>query len=436
MSGSRFRGTSWKTLDRVIGSSLAHDSGWVFVGQGMSYAFQVGYFILLVRMLGVEQYGVFAGAVALAGIAAPFGSLGAGMLFMQYVTRDPSEFQRYWGNVFLSTAGMGILLVVLLRAAAPHFLSTGSAAIIVPVAIASCLLAQFIQSVVQIFQSYQRMRVAAFWSTLMNLLLFLAGVGLFLAFRRITAEQWAVTFASVSAVIALAGAFAVTMQYGRPRLEPRLTLRRAAEGVTFSVSSSTTSFYSDFDKTLLSHYGMNIANGFYTAGFRIITMASLPVYSVEWASLPRFFQEAKNGVPAVVRQAHKILRHVCLIGALAGAGVLLLSPVVPHLLGQGFAHSVSVLRWLFLLPVFRSVHYIMGAALTGTGYQRYRTAAQILVALLNLGLNLLWIPEHSWLGAAMASLISNGALAAICWTLIVYLARRSPGMPRTDGRAA
>ena len=57
----------------------------MLAGQGFSLLLQATYFVLLARLLGVGEYGVFAGAFAFVGIVMPYSSLGAGTLFMRYV---------------------------------------------------------------------------------------------------------------------------------------------------------------------------------------------------------------------------------------------------------------------------------------------------------------------------------------------------------------
>ena len=47
-------------------SSLARNAGWMMVGQSLNLILQSVYFILLVRLLGVEEYGIFAGAATIA----------------------------------------------------------------------------------------------------------------------------------------------------------------------------------------------------------------------------------------------------------------------------------------------------------------------------------------------------------------------------------
>jgi O-antigen/teichoic acid export membrane protein len=421
----KFKTMLVEKVSQVQRSTLARDAGWVLAGQGASFLLQLAYFVLLARMLGVEQYGIFVGATAFVTIAMPFSALGSGMLFMRHVSTNPNQFARYWGNILLSTFAANVLLVPILCLIAPHLLNSASASILLPVALANCLMAQVTQGVVQIFQTYQRLQAAACWSTAMNLLRFAATGFMMILVRHVTARDWALVSMIISAVIALSAAVTVTAQYEFPRFEPRLMFTRASEGLLFSVSSSTASVYNDIDKTMLSHYGMNIANGIYTTAYRIIDVASLSVVSVEWAASPRFFRDGKNGSLPVVRRANTILKHIIPIGALAGVAAFICAPLIPHLLGAAFAPSILALRWLCLLPVFRGVHQITGGALTGCGYQRYRTTAQIAVALLNLSLNVFWIPAYGWMGAAWASLITDCALGVLCWTLMAWVAHRA-----------
>lgn len=412
-------------LERIRQSHMARDTGWVMGGQGVSFVLQAGYFVLLARVLGVEQFGVFAGASAFVSLATPFSSLGAHMLFMRYVTEDPRQFARYWGNILLSSVAANTMLVIVLWAAAARLLNPASAAVIVPVALANCLLGQLIQGVAVIFQTYRMMHLVALWNSTLNALRFVAVVLMMLVLHHATSRQWAWTSASIALVVSVLAISVVTVRFGRPRLDPGLMIAGVGEGLLYSMSGSTASAYNDLDKALLSHYGMNVDNGLYTTAYRIIDVAAIPVSSLESASLPRFFEMAKDDVSAAVRFAFRILGRAALVGAIVSIAAFLCAPLIPILLGSSFAQSATALRWLCLIPLFRSVHQITGAALTGTGHQKYRTGAQIAVALLNLGLNLLLIPSHGWLGAAWASLITDGMLGILCFSTLTWIGRNA-----------
>jgi O-antigen/teichoic acid export membrane protein len=106
--------------------------------------------------------------------------------------------------------------------------------------------------------------------------------------------------------------------------------------------------------------------------------------------------------------------------------MFLAAPLIPLVIGKGFAESVLALRWLSLLPAFRGIHQLTGSAVTGLGFQRYRTRGQIAAAVFNLGLNLWLIPRYGWHGAAWTSLATDGGLAIVNLFLLQSLQHRTP----------
>jgi O-antigen/teichoic acid export membrane protein len=216
----------------------------------------------------------------------------------------------------------------------------------------------------------------------------------------------------------------VTWKFGWPRFVPRLLLTRSGEGFVFAVSGSTTSAYNDFDKVMLGHYGMTVANGIYSMAYRVINIATMPIQSIEAAAFPRFFREGSKGVAAVQPLAVKILKRTTLLGLAAAIGIFLLAPIAPFFIGKGFERSVSALRWLCLIPFFRSFHLCAGDAIAGVGQQKYRLVCQLIAAVTNFLMNLYLIPHYSWLGAAIASLITDGGLAVLMWSVFLWLRRR------------
>jgi hypothetical protein len=102
---------------------------------GVNILFQAAYFILLARLLGVREYGIFAGAFAFVSIAFPYSALGSGLIFVRYVSTNSNNFAVYWGNILLATFGVGSLLTVLMVWIAPHLLNPASVSLILMVAL-------------------------------------------------------------------------------------------------------------------------------------------------------------------------------------------------------------------------------------------------------------------------------------------------------------
>ncbi len=156
----------------------------------------------------------------------------------------------------------------------------------------------------------------------------------------------------------------------------------------------------------------------------LIDLATMPISSIQMASEPRLFQLGAISLQGAATFGRRLLKRGLLTSAIAAVGMFLLAPLIPLLVGKGFTESVSALRWLCLIPVFRSIHGITGGVLTGAGLQRYRTMAQITAVAINFGLNLWLIPRHGWHGAAWASLATDGALGIINWSVLEWALSR------------
>lgn len=419
-------------IQKIRSSKLAHNAGWMLVGQGLSFVLQAGYFVLLARLLGVREYGVFAGAFAFASIAMPYSTLGSGLLFVRYVGAEPAEFAHYWGNIILSTIVAGAVLSGVLCLVAPHVLNSASAAIILPVGIGNCVLAQMVASMGFVFQTYERLQMTAALNVLTNALRLIAVGAMALVLAHATAKDWALASLAISFIAAVIGFFLVCVRFGRPSFVPRLMITRLWEGLGFSLGWSAQSIYNDVDKTLLSHYGMNVENGIYTMAYRIVDIATIPITALDAAALPRYVRDSATDVQSVSRLAGRLAIRASLVGLLLSGCMFLAAPLIPHVLGGGFTEGVQALRWLCLLPALRGIHQLTGCALTGMGLQRFRTVAQIGAAVLNLALNLWLIPRHGWLGAAWTTLATDGLLAVATWLLLRYLSKVPPLSQRVN----
>lgn len=411
-------------LHRYRSSQLARNTGWMLIGQGAGFFCQAAYFVLLARLLGSAEYGVFAGAFAFTSILASYSPLGTGTILLRYVSGDPKAFAPYWGNILMVTLGTSGFLVLCLFIVAPHFLNAASAQLVLPAAISNCLCAQLTTEIGRIFQSFEKMRFTALMNLLTNLARVLTAASMLMLMHHASAWQWAVASMTVSGLATLVSVITVLIYFGKPIFRFSIFRKHAWEGVGFAFASSTSSIYNDLDKTMMSHYGMNQANGIYTMAYRIIDFATMPVFSIRDAAIPRIFIRGRSGLRSASEFTYQLLKKVFLVNIMIFVGLILIAPFVPRMVGHGFIETVIALRWLALIPLFRGIHQMMGSALTGSGLQRYRTGAQLTAAGLNLGLNIWLIPKYGWRGAAWASLLTDGALALMNTVIVRLLVKR------------
>lgn len=411
-----------KLFEKLKKGSLGRNAIWTLAGHGLSLVFQAAYFILLARLLGSQQYGIFVGAAALVAIVSQYSSLGSGMVLLRYVSHDHQKFSAYWGNAILTTLVVGSLLVLVMNLLGSALVGAQSASVVMLVALGECTCAKIAECAGQAFQAFEKMRTTALLTAMTSFVRFIAVCALITTSHHATARQWARASLYVSLISAFLAVLAVSVWLGKPLFQLKLAFKSIAEGFGFSFASSTTSIYNDLDKTMLSRYGFAEANGAYSVAYRIVDFSCVPMRSLHFAALPRFFKKGASGISECTAFARKILKTTFPYALLSALALFLVAGIVPLIVGRSFAESAHALRWLCFLPVFRSLHLSAGDTLTGIGRQPLRTGSQVVAAGVNLALNLYFIPRYSWRGAAWVSLITDGLLAAANWLVLTRLA--------------
>jgi O-antigen/teichoic acid export membrane protein len=394
----------------------------MFLGYGLKVIVQAGYFILIARALGPTEYGTFVGTVALIALVAPFGGVGSGNLLVQNVSRNRELFAEYWGNALLVSVVSGLALLGLVLSVA-HFMLPASIpwTLILLVSLADILGVKGAEMGAQAFQAMDELRFTSFLTFLPYVLRLIGAILVFLNWRHATALHWGWFYFGCTVVSATIAISLVTYKLGAPRLALARIPNEITQGFYFSSSQSAQTVYNDIDKTMLARFSTLEATGIYAAAYRLIDVAFTPVRSVLNAAYANFFRHGKAGVAVSFSYAKKILPKMMGYSLVIFVGLFVAAPIVPIVLGREYSGSVEALRWLALLPFFKALHYFLADALTGAGYQRIRTLAQIGVAVFNVGLNLWLIPAYSWRGAAWSSLASDAALVLAMYTAVMFV---------------
>ena len=407
-------------IARVRRSTLTQNTLWMLVGQIARNVIQAIYFILVAQALQPAGYGAFVAALAMVMIAAPFASLGAGAVLVKNVARDATTLPVYWGNALVIVAISGLALLVLILGAA-HVLLPSSIplALVLALGVAELLFARTVDLCAQVFQAFQQLK----WTSAIQLSLsswrLLSIAVLYAILHTPTPLQWSLGYLAATAAATATSGLLVHLRHGRPRLvidRARMELR---EGAYFSIGLSAQSIYNDIDKTMLSRLSTLATAGIYGAAYRIIDVSFSPVSALLSASYARFFQHGAQGLPGTVRLARKLLPPAAAYGVAAGVALILVAPLVPLVLGTRYALIAPMIIWLAPMPLLRACHYFLADALTGAGHQRSRSVLQLVVAGVNVMLNLWLIPIYSWRGAAWTSVGCDSLLAiGLLWAVV------------------
>ena len=397
---------------------------WAMVAQGGRVFLQAAYFVLIARVLGVQGYGTLAAALAIVYCFAPFAGWGSGSLLLMRSARDPGAFPSYWGNALLCTALSAVPVMLATVGICVWILPSISWQLILVLGMAEFIAGRLTETSAQAFQAFDRMALAAQMFLLPNISRLASALALVTFTTVPTPFQWAVWYLVCGVFAASVAVIVVTKQLGAPRPVPALLRRDFKLGGYFAVGLSSNTVYAEIDKTMLACLATVEATGIYAAAYRATTMAFVPIRALLYATVARFFRHGSSGIEGSLGFAKRILPVALAYGITASIGLYWMAPLTPDILGQEYLASIDVLRWLALLPLLQTLHFLPAYCLTGAGYQGLRSAIHVGVVVLNIGLNLLLIPIHSWKGAVWATLLSDGALAIGLWLTVAFLAIR------------
>jgi O-antigen/teichoic acid export membrane protein len=376
-----------------------------------SSALQYALFFWVARYLGAEAYGAYSFALTAAVLTGPLGDLGISVSLVRTVSQRPAALPE---ALAAAIAWRVLLLLPVGIVAYWACASLGRIEESLPLLLPLCL-ATFCDGIGTLcssaYQAQERMGASAAIQIGRNL---------------VRGGALLVTLACGGGAVALAWAFfAASLLAALPGLvallrRTRLVLRWKVLGPTlcqalpFGIAIIATILHGQLDVILLGRLGDAAEVGRYHASARFVVLAQMIPQVVAVATAPAAYRVGlEGGLPASARVYRLKATALALLGLL---GTLLL---VAH--GEGLVHGVlgaeyrgSEVLVLALAPVI-FVKFLSSSlvdTLGAIGRQGRLGAGCCLAVLLNVALNLAWLPGHGALGAVYATLASEAFLLA------------------------
>jgi O-antigen/teichoic acid export membrane protein len=402
---------------------VAANSRWQLLAFAFRAVAGLGVVVLLARLGGPRALGVVQFALTLSSLL-PF-YYGLPSLLAREVARRPEEARRWveagtlvalsFGGLFLAALPTGAWLV----GAAPE-----------------TVLAIGIATFGMVFDGLARVQFAGFWAwerldleakiTGVQEAVYLAGAAAALALGGgPLAVLW--VFTGSRAVGALGGWALIGRRLGGlplPRAGRRGLRRTVRQCTPFAISDTLTLTYMRIDSVLLGVWKGPAAVGLYQAATNLVLYFNVISRSINRALYP-WMGRAWPGRPEEFGRLRDLsMRVIAFLAVPITVGSLLLAPrTIDFLYGPEFAPAVLTYQLLVIIIPVRMVGNTLSLSLAATDRQTWRSIAVTVAAVANIGLNLYLIPRYSYLGAAIATVISEtGLLFAYA-----FLMRRAAG---------
>ena len=413
------------SIQALLRSTIAGNTGVMTVGIGVQILLQAGYFIVVTRTMGARDYGAFVSVSALATIAAAFAGWGGDQLLIRTVANAPERFSRSMGQALIYFALTAPVLVVMGGIVFPFLVDARiSWTAIIVIVISEVVFARLNNFGVNCFQAFERgADMARLW-----VLLYAVRAVAALIWRETTANpnllSWAWFYMASSLIAGIVTLVQVFRALGRPVWQVRWSDWK--DGGFFALQMGSFIGFRDIDKPVVVALSSLSEAGLYAAAFRIADVMAVPVRALMYSTYVRFFQRGAQGTRGSLAFARRLVPVGVALGIVAGVGILVATQLAALVLGPNYGGIGPVLLLLTPLPLLYALYYIGADALITGGHVGYRTVIQLLLPALGVGLCAVLVPRYGAAGAAVAATCTHLVLVVIIWASLLFLAGEEP----------
>lgn len=396
---------------------VAKNTGVLIFADITSKLFSLILVIYIARFLEDVGYGKYSFALAFTALFAVLINLGLNMLTIREVARDKNLAGKYLGNIVVIKVPLSIITFGLIVFIINMMHYPADTTMAVYLAGISVILTSFSQLFRSIFTAFERMEYEAFLNIVKTIIIF--SLGLLVLFSGYGLIELLSVFVVAGAVDFCLSIFITLRKFAKPKIEIDLDFwkRSILTALPFALLSVVGIIYLKIDTVMLSVMKGDAVVGWYSAAYTILlAMQFIPgIFSYAiFPSMSKFFVSSKDALKTTLEKSSKYL---FIIGLPVTIGIILLADkIVSIIYGIKFTNSIIALQILSLYLPLRFVNFALYPTLYSVDRQMSAALSVTISAVANVVLNLLLIPVLSFVGAAIATVLTE----IILFTLYFY----------------
>jgi len=401
-----------------LGTRAVSNSVFILAARVLSRAISLVVVIVLANSLGATRYGQYTTLVVYSAIISVVADLGYAPLYTREAARNRNDLGHYLGTLLIFKLALAATAVVVF--AVLFGLGTHLTSLIVPGA-ALLIVTAYANQLRNTFYAVGR---AEFDAIALLAEIAIQGGLIFLGARGHAGVGFFVWAYVASYVFTIAYALVVIRVFRlgdlRIRLDRDLVMRWLPLALPFALTSFLTNLYFDADRVILPIFRPFAEVGWYNLAYKpyeALQFVPLAIQVVVYPLLGVYFVAD----PARLKTAYaRFFKALVLLGWPLTVGTFVLVHGINGIFNRSgaFAQSESALRILAFGIVFLFSSSAFYAMLNATNRQQFNAVATGLAALINILLNLIFIPFYGYLAASATTVITEAALCAFGWWFV------------------
>ncbi len=417
MSGPKLAGAEGSPVARAVAVSTTAQ----LIARGFDLLVNVAASLLILRHLGPDRYGDFVVVISVVGLAGLVSEFGLPKLAVREVARDPSTGDELVGTVIWLRLGLCVVAAALAQLAlfALHASATVRAATFIA---GAQFVGEAFMSVVVVFHVALKQQYEAFVRLIANVVKLIAVILLVLSHAGVV-----LLVAATTANVLVAAALAWLLAHRRFGLRPTWKRPRAVPLLRASLPIGPAMMigvlYLKLDALMVAALGTRAAVGVYGAAYQPIEYLFLASAVVVQVVFPLLARE-RGRDPAAFTRMYRRGTDLILTAVVPVSIVLAISarPLVQAAYRDQYHGSAGPMMLLAVALVFMAVNVWQGLVLLAANRQGANLVYLSLAVVLNVALDVFFIPWLGPSGAAWGTLLSAGFLAVSSTVAVARLA--------------
>lgn len=393
------------------GNTILHNTTLLVVATIAQKLLATLYFILIARLFTNAEIGQYTFVISFTTLLGIFIELGLSNVLIKEVAQTGASAQRFLSNI-LGIKLVASLVVYPSLIFLSLFLGYSSLMVLLMLAGTVMLLDAFHTSFYGIFRGLQKFQFESLGIILGQILLVIFGIVFAIVWHSLPLLLGALLISSAFHFVFSLGILKKKYAFSfSPKLEKPILKELFKIGLPFFIAALFMRFYGYIDIVLLFSLTSPIDVSFYTAAYKItlaLTFIPAALGSVLFPSFSHAFITMKENLAPVFEKAMYMLSLLSI--PLMIGSMVLAQKIIFFIYPESYAPSILVLQVLMIALVFIFLSYPSGALLNACGLQKKNTIIMGITLVVNILVNIMFIPLFSSLGAAFAMVLSSFVL--------------------------
>lgn len=402
------------TLKRIFKNMLS-----LYAAQFVVSILSLVFTVFVAKYLGSEEFGRYSFALAYVSIFVIFSDLGYNTLMVREIARNKTIAQKYLSNVLTFRILISfIIFVILITVINLTNHSTNEKNIIYIFGISTLLIA--ISDTYRVtFRAFEKMEYEALTTILLTTIRIICGI--FVLYLGYGIIGVAIAFV-ISAILDFMFSFFIcNKKLIKPTLE--LDLYFLKNTIKVAIPLATISLFSlifvKTDTIMLSFIQGDAATGLYNAAYTLILgLKSIPrlYFIVVFPLMANYFISSKKSLKLIYT---KSFQYLFTIGLPITIGITILAEQIINIMyGPEYQNSIQILQILAWDALLMFLYTPLAELLVSANNEKQMNIIAGIAAVINVVLNFMLIPLYSYIGASIATIISEVVLFALYFYII------------------